>query len=67
MNNQVAIRGLEVQSGNFSIKLEELQIAVDMENNTAAEYVAMLKQLLLLMIQGENGSTGLEEILAVTN
>jgi hypothetical protein len=66
MNNQLVIKGLEVQTGDLTIKLEELQIGVNMENETASEYMTVLKQLLQL-IQSENGSIRLEEILTTTN
>jgi hypothetical protein len=67
MNNQLVVKGLEIQTGDLSIKLEELQIGVDMQDGTAAEYMTVLKQLLQLF-QGEfehnRSESTLEEILA---
>ena len=64
MNNQLVVKGLEVQTGDLTIKLEELQIGVNMENGTASEYMALLKQLLQLIVQNKNESAVLEEIFA---
>ena len=49
MNNQIILHGLEIQSGDLSIKVEEFQVSVDMKDDIASTYVGVLKDLMELL------------------